>query len=87
MRAVSEEEVWEIATEIRYSSYDGNSISMIDHYYDKLLRLSVFPIRNEYFDHICGFRRKPLIDFIILFGITGHITIKIIEDFLLSYPK
>ena len=38
---------------------------MIDHYYDKLLRLSVFPIRNPFFDEMCEQKRQPLIDFLL----------------------
>jgi len=41
---------------------------MIDHYYDKLLRLSVFPIRNKYFDKFCQEKSRILIDFLLYFG-------------------
>ena len=60
--------IWKEATEKRYEEYKGGSKSMIDHFYDKLLRLSVFPIRNPYFDAECEKRRKPLIDFLLKFG-------------------
>jgi len=46
----SEEEIWKFATMERYKAYKGKSASMIDHFYDKLLRLIDFPIRNSYFD-------------------------------------
>jgi len=42
------EELWNIATESRHNSYKGASISMIDHFYDKLLRLSNFPKINQW---------------------------------------
>ena len=64
----TEEEIWKIASIERYSKYNGESISMIDHYYDKLLRLTYFPIKNSFFDYECEIRRKPLIDFILKFG-------------------
>jgi len=67
-RPKTEEEIWKIASIERYSKYNGKSDSMIDHYYDKLLRSTYFPIRNEYFDNECNIRRKQLIHFILKFG-------------------
>lgn len=64
----TEEELWNVANIERYNRYTGFSDSMIDHYYDKLLRASKFPIRNKYFDKETEIRRKPLIDFIFMFG-------------------
>jgi hypothetical protein len=78
----TEEELWSIATKERYNSYDGNSKSMIDHYYDKLLRLTFFPIHNKYFDEQCNIRRKPLIDFILMFGNNSSISNEMIEDYI-----
>jgi uncharacterized protein len=76
------EELWSIATPERYQSYNGNSKSMIDHYYDKLLRLTFFPIQNDYFDKECEIRRKPLIDFILKFGQNESITNEEIEEYI-----
>jgi uncharacterized protein len=81
-KPTTEEGIWEEATEERYKRYDGNSASMIDHYYDKLLRLSVFPIRNKYFDEECAKRRQPLIDFLIYFGQKGIITDEEVLEFI-----
>ena len=81
-RPKTEKEIWEFATEERYNSYKGKSKSMIDHYYDKLLRLSTFPIRNKYFDSECKKRRQPLIDFLIYFGEKGTITYEEVEKFI-----
>ncbi len=81
-RPTTEEEIWKYATQERYNSYSGKSKSMIDHYYDKLLRLSTFPIRNKYFDEECKKRRKPLIDFLIYFGNKGSITHEEVEKFI-----
>ena len=64
----TEEEIWEFATEQRYSKYHGGSDTMIDHFYDKLLRLGAYPIRNPYFDDECEKRQRPLIDFLLKFG-------------------
>ena len=78
----TENELWSIATQERYHSYDGNSKSMIDHYYDKLLRLTFFPIHNKYFEEQCNIRRKPLINFILMFSNNGSISNEIIEEYL-----
>ena len=84
-RPKSEEEIWAFATKERYDSYKGNSASMIDHYYDKLLRLSTFPIRNKYFDAECAKRRQPLIDFLLYFGEKGSITDEEVKEFIRKY--
>jgi len=81
----TEEEIWKYATQERYNAYSGKSVSMIDHYYDKLLRLSTFPIRNRYFDSECEKRRRPLIEFLLYFGRTGRITNEDIEEFIQKY--
>jgi uncharacterized protein len=83
LRAIDENDLWtNIATEERYQKYNGKSASMIDHFYDKLLRLTIFPIRNKYFDTICAIRRKPLVDFVLEFGKLGSIDDKFIESFI-----
>ncbi len=74
-RAKDEKDLWDnIATKQRYSEYKGISVSMIDHYYDKLLQTSNFPIRNAYFDSECKKRNQVLVDFILEFGKHGEIT-------------
>ena len=40
------DELNEIATKERYDSYVSKSVSMFDHFYDKLLHLGNFPIRR-----------------------------------------
>ena len=64
----SEEHIYEIASLERYNNYNGISKSLIDHFYDKLVRISFFPIRNNYFDNECNKKRKPIIDFLLYFG-------------------
>ena len=78
-------DIWNYATEERYNSYTGKSNSMIDHYYDKLIRLTIFPFRNKYLDYECNIRRKPIIDFILYFGNTLEFTEKNVEDFIKNY--
>jgi len=46
---------------------------MIDHFYDKLIAISIFPYSNPYFDYETSIRRQPLIDFVKYFGINGTI--------------
>jgi uncharacterized protein len=84
-KARTEEELWKIATVERYNAYSGASRSMIDHYYDKLLRLSVFPIRNPFFDKETEMRRKPLIKFVLKFGNDEPITEETIVEFVKGY--
>jgi uncharacterized protein len=81
-RPKNEEELWKIASQERYQSYSGNSPSMIDHFYDKLLRLAVYPIRNPYFDAECKKRIQPLIDFVLKFGSGKLLTKEQIQEFI-----
>jgi uncharacterized protein len=53
----------------RYLNYNGKSASMIDHFYDKLLHITFFPIKNEYLDAKCNGSREVLLDFLIYFAI------------------
>ena len=80
------DDIWKYATQERYDLYDGKSVSMIDHYYDKLLRLSVFPIRNVYFDEMCEEKTKILVDFLLYFAKvlaeTGDFTYDDVEKFI-----
>lgn len=64
----------DIATVDRYNNYKGKSITMIDHFYDKLLRLGKYPIRNSYFDIETEKRQKPLEYIIIEFSKRPDIT-------------
>ena len=75
-RAKNEEDIWRIASIDRYTEYTRGkeSESMIDHYYDKLLHITKFPIRNKYFDNEIEKRRKPMIDILLKFGEFGKIT-------------
>lgn len=82
----TEKEIWDCATKERFNSYTNGkeSDSMVDHFYDKLLHITKFPIRNSFFDKECEKRRKPLIDFLLKVGEKGGMTNKDISVFLLS---
>ncbi len=67
-RGLSKENLYEnIATEERYKTY-SQSVSMMDHFYDKLLRLGNYPISNKYFEKECELRISPLVDFCLKFS-------------------
>ncbi len=55
---------------------------MMDHFYDKLLLLGRYPIRNEYFDKECESRQKPLEDIAVKFEQQGFITKEEVEQYI-----
>jgi uncharacterized protein len=71
-KAKTEEELWKIATPERYAAYSGNSISMIDHYYDKLLHICKFQTDNEYLLATAKARLGPLITVCLAYGERGE---------------
>jgi len=76
-------DIWNYATEERYNSYTGKSNSMMDHYFDKLVRLTIFPIRNNFLDFECSKRRQPIINFILYFSSKNTFT----DDDVLYFLK
>jgi uncharacterized protein len=85
-RAQNEKDLFEnIATLDRYKKYSGASVSMMDHFYDKLLRLGVYPIYNKYFDSETKKRQQPLIDVALYFGSHRSITEKELENYIRVY--
>jgi uncharacterized protein len=81
-RAKTIEEMYSIATDERYEQYTGNSVSMVDHIYDKLLHLGRFPIKNFYFDSECKKKMKPLVNFVLEFGRKKEMSDEEIESFI-----
>ena len=67
------DEINMVATIERYNEYKGNSKSMIDHFYDKLIRVCDFPIENPFFERITKGRKNEIISFILFFGRQGKI--------------
>ena len=63
----------------KYKTYQGNSLSMIDHFYDKLIGICNFPIENQYLKLEAEQRKQPLIDFIKYFSQNGKINMEIIK--------
>lgn len=83
-RAKTVDEIFSIATEERYNSYRGYSDSMIDHYYDKLLRVSKIPIPNDYLVKLAEERNQVTIRFVLWFGQKGTISDQDVDDFIQS---
>jgi len=85
-RPASESEVWEYVTEDRWSNYQkgGNSDSMMDHYYDKLLQIAVFTpsvVQNSYLVDEAAKRVEPLIRICLEYGKTGETPVDLIMSF------
>eukprot|EP00009_Paramoeba_aestuarina_P001059 CAMPEP_0201516248 /NCGR_PEP_ID=MMETSP0161_2-20130828/7621_1 /ASSEMBLY_ACC=CAM_ASM_000251 /TAXON_ID=180227 /ORGANISM="Neoparamoeba aestuarina, Strain SoJaBio B1-5/56/2" /LENGTH=264 /DNA_ID=CAMNT_0047913311 /DNA_START=62 /DNA_END=857 /DNA_ORIENTATION=- len=83
-RAVTEKEVWELATSDRFERYQqrgGKSDDMISHYYDKLLHVASPPpeiVRNKYLEEKGRESAKDLVEMCVRFGRTG----KVDEDYV-----
>jgi uncharacterized protein len=67
-RVTTEEELYQIATPERFLNYKGNSASMIDHFYDKLIHISTLETTNEWFLKEAKKRKQVLIDYLFDFG-------------------
>lgn len=71
-RLTDENEIIRLSLE-KYKKYNGSSNSMMDHYYDKLIAITYFPINNKYLEIESNKRRQPLIDFVKYFGENNEI--------------
>jgi hypothetical protein len=72
-RCATEEEVWKVATPARYALYKGDSASMVDHFYDKLLHVGRFETDNQFLHDEARRRVEPLLEFVLKFGRTGTV--------------
>lgn len=82
--ATTYEEVWKYTTEKRYQDYqEHGSVSMMDHFYDKLLHLSAgftpSIVANDYFVNEAADRTKPLLDICVAYGTNNAVPIAQIE--------
>ncbi len=88
-RAKNIDELCLIATEERFNNYHNmclidkyfTSESMIDYYYDKLLRICNFQNFNKYLIDTFNDKINVMIDFVIKFGINGFVDINLIENY------
>ena len=70
----------------RWAGYQrgGNSASMMDHYYDKLLQIAHFDpdvVDNSYLQGEAAKRVKPLVEICLEFGKTGQVPVEMLETF------
>ena len=66
----------------RYQSSGGDSASMLDHYYDKLLPVARPPaalVRNAYLEAEMDARAAPLLTVLLQYGATGEVPEQQIE--------
>ena len=71
------EDVWSHVTDSRWSQYQSgvDSVSMMDHYYDKLLHIAKFDpavVRSSYMCDLATRRVQPLVDICVEAGVTGQ---------------
>jgi uncharacterized protein len=80
-RITSKEDLYKVATKERFQQYQSNkeSVSMIDHFYDKLLHLNEYPSGNEYLHKLGKERHSVVENFVLQFGKKGEIDINEIE--------
>lgn len=92
-RAKDEKDLWErVATEERYLKYSTQdkkskvkSPDFISHFYDKLLHVHKFPIKNKYLFAQANTGLQPMIDIVLLFGSKGSIDESEINSIIEKY--
>lgn len=72
-RCKTQEDVWKVATPERFQAYTGDSLSMIDHYYDKLLHLDKAASGNPYIKEALKSRLQVMMKIVLDFGATGMV--------------
>jgi len=78
-RPNSEEELWAtVATPERFAAYD-KSVSMVDHYFDKLLHVCVCSSGNAYLEERMQDKRKTMVDFVMNFARQGSLDIDYLD--------
>jgi uncharacterized protein len=86
--ATSEADLWaRVATPERYAAYTGDSASMVDHYYDKLLPYTWIETGNPFLDGEIARRREPLVRVALLFGRTGDLPAALTEQSVLAAER
>jgi len=78
----NKKEIWNYATIERYNNYKGLSNSMMDYYFDKLLRTSLFSFDNEYLMNQAKKRRKIMLKFILYFSNLNNMSNLDVENFI-----
>jgi len=87
-RPTTEEELWAEVKEERFENYQksgGGSASMMDHYYDKLLQIAVFPtdvVQCSYLTDEAQRRVKPLVEICLEASKRGEAPIDLIKSYI-----
>jgi uncharacterized protein len=79
-RVTSLKELEIVAPPNRFDSYNGKSISMMDHFYDKLVHLGDFDSKNEYIERVKMERMESIYDFVFNFGKSGSLDTERLDD-------
>ncbi len=79
------EELWKVATPQRFAAYKGISVSMIDHYLDKLLHINIASSGDEYLKGRMEEGHGEMVDFVLEFGKTGTVDIPYLEGLVKEY--
>jgi uncharacterized protein len=72
-RVTTEEELMKIATKERFDAYKGESRSVIDHCYDKLVHICNLDTTNTYLQIQANVRKQSIVSFVLHFGVEGNI--------------
>ena len=71
----------------RYETYKGDSITMIDHMYDKLLHICKDKVGNKYIDQIIEERNEIMVEFCLAFGRNKFKDESEMQNYILSLEK
>ena len=79
--------MWQHVKDERFEQYQktGQSASMMDHYYDKLLHIAHFSesvVQNRWLTEEAARRVKPLVDVCVAFGQSGEVPVDLIKSFM-----
>ena len=89
-RPTTEQELWAAVKEERWSHYQssgGQSPSMMDHYYDKLLHIGKFDpavVRSEYLQAEAKARVQPLVELCLEAGRSGEPPVESLKKLAMS---
>jgi len=72
-RAKTVDELFLIATPERFAAYCGDSVSMIDYYYDQLLHLGRCSSGSPHLEDLMSDRLKVMVNFVLGFGRAGTV--------------
>jgi uncharacterized protein len=81
-RPTSEDEIWALSTHERFEAYQksgGQSNSMLDHYYDKLLQVARPPkefVQNHYLEAEMTKQAAPLVQILLSYGRAGEVPLE-----------